>query len=150
MCLNCCLYSRDGKVSFLEGARELGGIVEAFEPADLARARAVAAALHPDGRPAEVVRDARRPESVLGSAGAPAVIDYWSLDTEGSEWEILRYFPFETYRVRVLTVEHNFGSTRDPVRALLESRGYERIADLGIDDGYVLRDDPAILPPGGR
>src|SRR4051794_9981379 len=32
LCLNCCLYSRDDEVEFLEGARELGGIVEAFLP----------------------------------------------------------------------------------------------------------------------
>jgi hypothetical protein len=37
----------------------------------------------------------------------PPVIDYWSLNTEGSEFAILKSFPFDEYSFRVLTVEHN-------------------------------------------
>jgi Methyltransferase FkbM domain len=141
MCLNCCLYSRDENVYFLEGARELGGIVEAFEPEDLARAQIVAALLKNGHRPAVVEREARRPLTVLQQAGAPEVIDYWSLDTEGSELAILECFPFESYRVRVLTVEHNYGRARESIYALLHARGYDRVAHLAIDDGYVLRNE---------
>lgn len=84
---------------------------------------------------------ARTIRSVLRSAGAPRTIDYWSLDTEGSELALLKSFPFDEYRVRVLTVEHNNGPIRAPIRGFLEARGYVRARDLGIDDGYVLADD---------
>lgn len=139
-CLHCCLYSRDDRcVPFLEGAREFGGIVEAFRPPDLARAEQAAALLRRGDRPVVVDRQTRRPLTILQEAGAPRVIDYWSLDTEGSELEILGCFPFERYRVRVITVEHNHGPAREPIRDLLEARGYQRVVTLGIDDGYVLR-----------
>lgn len=89
---------------------------------------------------------ARTIRSVLRSAGAPRTIDYWSLDTEGSELALLKSFPFDEYRVRVLTVEHNNGPIRAPIRGFLEARGYVRARDLGIDDGYVLADDAGARP----
>ena len=75
---------------------------------------------------------------MLCEAGAPPVIDYWSLDTEGSELAILSSFPFDEHRVRVLTVEHNFASSREEIRRLLERQGYRRVSVLGIDDAYAL------------
>ncbi len=41
----------------------------------------------------------------------------------------------------MLTVEHNNGAAREQIRSLLEARGYVRIRNLGIDDGYVRADD---------
>jgi hypothetical protein len=148
ICLNCCLYSRDDTVEFLEGARELGGVIEAFRPVDLARAEELAALLSRGDRPTVTCRQARRPLAVLQETGAPRVIDYWSLDTEGSELEILRCFPFDRYQVRVITVEHNYGPAREQIRGLLENEGYQWVAALGIDDGYVLRSRQS--PPAGN
>ena len=56
---------------------------------------------------------------------APTVIDYLSIDTEGSEFEILSAFPFESWDVRLLTVEHNFTPLREEIRTLLSSKGYQ-------------------------
>ena len=55
---------------------------------------------------------------------APREIDYLSIDTEGSEFEILQDFPFERWHIRLLTVEHNFTQRRIDIRALLEKNGY--------------------------
>lgn len=140
LCFHGCLYSRESDVPFLEGAGPLGGIVEAYPPTALERAREVAASANP-GEPARVVeRAARLPLTLLTQARAPEVIDYWSLDTEGSELAILECFPFDRYRVRVLTVEHNDGPAREPIHTFLRGQGYQRVAELGIDDGYLLRD----------
>lgn len=87
-----------------------------------------------------VERAARLPLTLLTQARAPEVIDYWSLDTEGSELAILECFPFDRYRVRVLTVEHNDGPAREPIHTFLRGQVYQRVAELGIDDGYLLRD----------
>ena len=38
---------------------------------------------------------------------APLEIDYLSIDTEGSEYEILKNFDFEKYSFKAITVEHN-------------------------------------------
>ena len=56
---------------------------------------------------------------------APKEIDYLSIDTEGSEFEILQAFPFEQWNIRLLTVEHNFTERRKDIRRLLEGIGYK-------------------------
>ena len=138
-CLNCCLYDREGDVDFLENAKGLGGILDEYHPTHLQYAkRTFGLPEDSSGRPATVHKVARTVRSVLRECAAPAVIDYWSLDTEGSELAILKSFPFDEYSFRVLTVEHNRLPVRDQIKRFLESRGYRRIRALGIDDGYVL------------
>ena len=55
---------------------------------------------------------------------APREIDYLSIDTEGSEFEILENFPFERWQIHLLTIEHNFTERRADIRALLDKKGY--------------------------
>ena len=52
---------------------------------------------------------------------------YISVDTEGSEFEILNSFNFSDYRPAVFTVEHNFSKTQDMIDKLLISNNYVRI-----------------------
>ncbi len=141
-CVNYCLYSREGAFEFYEGAHWYGGIVEAFNATSLAVAREAVGVFSAQSRlPDITVKQAQRPGTMLLEAGSPRVIDYWSLDTEGSELEILKSFPFDKYRVRVLTVEHNYFAAREPIRRFLEGLGYERVRLLGIDDAYLARED---------
>jgi FkbM family methyltransferase len=142
-CANCCLYESEGEVSFLEAAGVYGGIMEHYDRRMLDYARSVAAS-QPDDRP--VKKPARTLRSVLREFGAPRVLDYWSLDTEGSELALLRAFPFDEYVVRVLTVEHNLTPVRERIRQFLEAQGYRRVRELGIDDGYVLGARPRHSP----
>lgn len=74
---------------------------------------------------------------LLTDKGAPTQIDYLSIDTEGSEFEILSAFPFESWQIRLLTVEHNFTADRQRIRDLLQSRGY-RCTESQWDDWYEL------------
>lgn len=73
---------------------------------------------------------------------APKVIDYLSMDTEGSELEILAAFDFSAYRFRVITCEHNHKPNREKIFALLSSHGYDRVLQSisEVDDWYVFRD----------
>lgn len=144
----CCLYDRDGEAEFLEGAGVFGGLLETYSAQHLAFARAMTAEGDPELRnpshrrsPADAaltsLKQVRTLRSLLRESRAPRIIDYWSLDTEGSELSILRSFPFDEYRFRVLTVEHNYEPVREEIRTFLESNGYMRVRELGIDDGYV-------------
>jgi len=79
---------------------------------------------------------------LLAAHGAPAEIDYLSLDTEGSEWEILSRLDFARYRVAIFTIEHNHDAARlARIEALLARHGYRR-AHAGITrfDAWFVRD----------
>jgi hypothetical protein len=70
---------------------------------------------------------------VLDKYAAPQEIDYFSLDVEGFEYEILRAFPFERYRFNCLGIER----PPQPLHDLLLARGYARLGVLGEDTFYV-------------
>ena len=83
---------------------------------------------------------------VLRQCRAPHEIDYFSLDVEGAELEILRDFPFTEYQVGLFTVEHNAASlperktVKDEMCNLLGERGYCYVGDL-VEDGLFCRPD---------
>lgn len=79
---------------------------------------------------------------LLDEAGSPGVIDYMSIDTEGSEFDILAPFDFNRYRVRLVSIEHNYTERRSQIHDLMISRGYRhRFQGLTRwDDWYVLAD----------
>jgi FkbM family methyltransferase len=76
---------------------------------------------------------------LLREHNAPRVIDFLSIDTEGSEFEILKNFDFQNYRFGAICVEHNFADTREKINKLLLTNGYVQVhADLSdFDDWYV-------------
>jgi len=73
---------------------------------------------------------------------APTNIDYISIDTEGSEYDILECFfddpQSDKYNVQLFTVEHNFTPAREKIKGLMEEQGYERVrTDISrFDDFY--------------
>ncbi len=66
---------------------------------------------------------------------APRNIDFISVDTEGSEYDILSTFPFEKWNVSCWTIEHNFSPIRDKIYTLMCAHGYERV-EAKWDDWY--------------
>ncbi len=78
-------------------------------------------------------------DDLLTAHGAPETIDYLSVDTEGSEYEILAALDFDRWSFRVLTVEHNFARQRADIHALLTDKGYVRVLEevSRFDDWYV-------------
>lgn len=77
---------------------------------------------------------------MLAKHNAPAMMDYLSIDTEGSELDILRSLDWSRYRFRTITCEHNWTDKREEIHALLSDQGYQRrFEDISqFDDWYVL------------
>ncbi len=145
-CINVCLYDREEVVNFLEDALVLGGIVKEFAPTHLDYVRSsFDLKLDERGNPLTVVKETRTIRSILREYDAPSLIDYWSLDTEGSELTLLKSFPFDEYAFRVLTVEHNWLPQRQEIRNFLTAAGYRFVRALGCDDCYVREEDCAGL-----
>jgi len=78
-------------------------------------------------------------EDLLDKYSAPRIIDYLSIDTEGTEYEILKAFNFDRYDFRVMTCEHNFSKQREKIFNLLTSKGFVRKLEAysAFDDWYV-------------
>jgi FkbM family methyltransferase len=120
-CIHACLGDDRKTVNFNEEGKEYGGIVS------------------PDIDNAHVTQKMTIPlADILDECNAPKTIDYLSLDTEGSEYEILKTFPFSRYAFRALTIEHNFDELRRKnIFDLLSANGYRRVKTMGVDDCYV-------------
>jgi len=63
---------------------------------------------------------------LLQKFDVPHTIDYLSLDVEGAELLIMQEFPFDSYLVKVMTVERPGAE----LKALLQSKGYIFLKDL--------------------
>lgn len=75
---------------------------------------------------------------------APEVVDYMSVDTEGTEYGILNAFFMQNvdkYKVRAITVEHNFTPMRDKLFELMAANGYRRVfTEVSRWDDFYVRD----------
>ena len=81
-------------------------------------------------------------EDLLIFHNAPKIIDYLSIDTEGSEYKILSNFNFDNYIINIITCEHNYMPIRENIYDLLTLKGYERVyPELSQwDDWYVRKE----------
>jgi FkbM family methyltransferase len=77
---------------------------------------------------------------LLKHHNAPRHIEFLSVDTEGSEFEILNAFDFSQYTFGAICVEHNYLENRPEVKQLLIANGYRQVyPELSdFDDWFVL------------
>jgi FkbM family methyltransferase len=79
---------------------------------------------------------------LLEEYNAPDDIDYISIDTEGSEYEIISNHDFSKFSFKFITVEHNFTELRERIFSLLTREGYQRrYAEMSNCDDWYIRSD---------
>ena len=79
-------------------------------------------------------------EDLLIKYKAPKDIDYLSIDTEGSEYDILKSFDFNKYNIRIITCEHNYTEFRSKIFQLLTAKGYQRVyQELSKHDDWYIK-----------
>jgi len=131
---DCAVYTQDGKVMDFYDSGGYAGLVVTNK--------------HDHIKNDPVIKVVTKTlSSILDDAGAPPFIEYLSLDTEGSEYDILSAHDFNKYKFGYICVEHNrLEPARTNIRTLLESKGYRHFRENGneqwgvIDDEYVLCD----------
>jgi FkbM family methyltransferase len=78
---------------------------------------------------------------ILREVSAPPTLEYLSIDTEGSELEILKGLDFTQYKPLVITCEHNFTPQREVIHDLLKERGYRRyFPEFSLQDDWYLEE----------
>lgn len=66
-------------------------------------------------------------EDLLESCEAPAKMSLLSIDTEGTEYQILEKFDFERFQFQLIFVEHNYGPNSKAILDLILKNNYELI-----------------------
>jgi len=128
-----CVYSRTGeRLEFLAASAGELSRIASIEPADGHEEKRRKAATYFEVETISL-------NDLLAENDVPRIVDYMSVDTEGSEIEILSTFDFDRWDVRAISVEHNHTAARDQLYALLTARGYRReLTELSrYDDWYV-------------
>lgn len=78
----------------------------------------------------------------------PGSFEYLSIDTEGSELEVLKGLNFEKFSPLLITIEHNFTANRELILHFLLALGYKRICSnfSRHDDWYLHVNRYSLLP----
>jgi FkbM family methyltransferase len=76
---------------------------------------------------------------LLRQQSAPRSIDYISINTQGSEFDILNAFDFNAFDVKIFTVGYHVPMARDKIHTLMTSKGYIRKFEAfsNLDSWYV-------------
>jgi FkbM family methyltransferase len=76
---------------------------------------------------------------LLDAYQAPSHIQLISIDTEGSELEILQSFNFQKYKVELFFVEHNYTDNRLKIDEILRSNGFLKfLPEVSQFDGWYI------------
>ncbi len=128
-----CVYSESGKtVSFHE--------VESMELSGISDFKHIGGWEKERGNFKEYYVETISLNDLLVEKKAPKVINYISVDTEGSEFEILSTFPFDKWDVECFSIEHNFSENEEKLDSLMESNGYRRVLrNVSSLDGWYVR-----------
>lgn len=132
--LNCCVSSvaRKEKIRVITGYPEmLSGLVENYHPRYLER---IENEIREKGGGFEDIEiNCVTLNSILENDHIYD-IGYISIDIEGGEYEILKSFDFNKFRVSIFSVENNYKDYR--ISKLMKKKGYFLLAILG-DEFYI-------------
>ncbi len=129
-----CVYSRSGEhIEFLEAKSGEYSTIRGYDGGDAHGPK------RQDGQTYDVETISLND---LLAAHDVTSLNYLSVDTEGSELEILASFDFDQVRPGVVTVEHNFTDARHAIHRLMLANGYHRVFEefSDWDDWYVTKE----------
>ena len=140
ICENIAVSNRIGVMQFLDiqgWGKGLSGLVESYHKKHMSRIDVEIK--HPENIGSQVITVQTDLLNNVLSRNNVSEVDFCTIDTEGSEFEILTSLDFEKYKIRIILVENNYNENN--VRDLLVNRGYNLIGRVGpIDDVFVLKD----------
>jgi len=140
ICINCAVGPNNGMTNFFDiDAKKfpelamLSGELKYFTDAHIANLKEVVAKY--EGRIEIVSMAVRNINDILLEYGF-FNIDFLSLDVEGAELDILNTLDFNTFKIRIMTVENNAREANPQIRQFLESKGFRFVLRLEQDEVY--------------
>lgn len=135
VCLNTAVYNKTGKILFSKntGRTELlSGIVEKYDHKHIERINYENEVY---GGSIELIDIACDTIENILTEFSVYVIDYLSIDTEGSEWDIISTIDFDKFKINILDIEINYSESdesRKIVKYLLNNN-FNLVGQLGCD-----------------
>jgi FkbM family methyltransferase len=119
--LNICISDEEGEVDFcaVSGYAEmLSGIEKCYHPDHKKR---IESEIEKHGGNKEILKIISKPLRQVLSENKVKKVDYLSIDTEGSELQILKSIDFDIVDIRVISTEN---SSKSDIKTFLESKGF--------------------------
>jgi FkbM family methyltransferase len=133
--LNMCISLEDIEVDFLviDGYAEmLSGIYDRYHPDHRSR---IDSEIQKHGGSKKLVKIKSKPLKKIFEEHSVTKVDYLSIDTEGSEYDILRSIDFDAVNIRVISTEN---TSRSDIRSFLESKGFVFATQCCADEIYYM------------
>lgn len=133
--INACVSDYDGEseYTYIEGpSMMLSGLTETYNRFHEERINREISQL--GGRVSKIKLPVFRLQTILDQCGVTHV-DYCSIDTEGSEFNIIRSIDFDKVSISVFSIENNYGDL--DIQDFLESKGYALLTKIRWDDIFI-------------
>jgi len=124
--INICISNEESEVDFcvVNGYAEmLSGIEKCYHPDHKKR---VELEIEKHGGNKEIIKIVSKPLKQIIKENEVKKVDYLSIDTEGSELEILKSIDYDLVDIRIISTENSSGSD---IKTFLQSKGFV-FADL--------------------
>lgn len=135
ICENVAIDSKEGVVEFMDISgygRGLSGIVDKYCEAH--KNRVENEIKHKDCKGHQVIKVKTQRLDVILKENNITRVDFCSIDTEGSEYDVISSLDFDSIVIDVFLIENNYKENN--VSNFLSNVGYKKIAKLENDDVY--------------
>lgn len=133
--LNCCVSDYDGESEFtyIEGySMMLSGLSESYNQPHQNRINSEVNSY--GGNINKIMMPVFKLQTILDEQGIHD-IDYCSIDTEGSEFNIIKSIDFDKTNIKIFSIENNYGDTQ--IQNYLASHGYILYKKIQWDDIFI-------------
>ena len=135
-CLNCCIFDKVARVPFTENhgyTEMLSGITETY---DIRHQQRIVREQQSEGGDSTVLYKSAYPLNSILDLHEVKEVDYLSIDTEGSEFNILNSLDYDKFFIKTISVENNYPDDFARIHSLLLSKNFTHVARLGGDEIY--------------
>jgi FkbM family methyltransferase len=131
--LNICISDQDGEVDFcvINGYAEmLSGIKKHYH---LNHEKRINSEIKNHGGSKEIIKIISKPLNKVLFENNLKKVDYLSIDTEGSEMEIIKSIDFDLFDIRVISTEN---TSKSDIKNFLKSKGFTFYGQICSDEIY--------------